>query len=90
MSWTFGSFLGPVLSGSLVEQAGYYEMCRVLGMLLLLLGSMKIVTDQSSGDLFRFVNQCICELVKTVPSFACEGFLLIKINRRPLGLDLIL
>ena len=62
MSWTVGSFLGPVLSGSLVEQAGYYEMCRVLGMLLLLSGSMKIVTDQPSGDLFRFVNQCIREL----------------------------
>lgn len=45
MSWTLGSFLGPILSGSLVEQAGYYEMCRVLGMLLLLLGSMKTVTD---------------------------------------------
>ena len=71
MSWTLGSFLGPILSGSLVEQAGYYGMCCVLGMLLFLPGSMKIVTDQPSGDLLRFVNQCMCEPVKTRPSFAC-------------------
>ena len=45
--------------------------CAVLVMLLFLPGSMKIVTDQPSGDLLRFVNQCMGEPVKTGPSFAC-------------------
>lgn len=33
MSWTAGSFVGPILSGFLVEQIGYYEMNCVMGWL---------------------------------------------------------
>ncbi|PLB42555.1 putative MFS multidrug transporter [Aspergillus candidus] len=33
MSWTAGSFVGPILSGFLVEQIGYYEMnCVMAGL----------------------------------------------------------
>lgn len=33
MSWTLGSFVGPILSGWLAERFGYYEMNCVLGKL---------------------------------------------------------
>ena len=35
MSWTAGAFIGPILSGYLTEQIGYYEMNCVIGSLLL-------------------------------------------------------
>lgn len=31
MGWTIGAFLGPILSGYLVETIGYYEMTGVIG-----------------------------------------------------------
>lgn len=31
MGWTLGSFIGPLLSGVLVEEGGYYAMCCALG-----------------------------------------------------------
>ncbi|KAF3401664.1 hypothetical protein F1880_009986 [Penicillium rolfsii] len=31
LSWTFGLFLGPIMSGQLTEKIGYYEMNSVLG-----------------------------------------------------------
>lgn len=31
LSWTFGLFLGPIVSGQLTETLGYYEMSCVLG-----------------------------------------------------------
>ena len=31
MGWTLGTFIGPILTGTLVEQVGYYEMTCVLG-----------------------------------------------------------
>ncbi|KAI9037141.1 putative MFS multidrug transporter [Aspergillus affinis] len=34
MSWTLGSFVGPILSGWLAERFGYYEMNCALGMIL--------------------------------------------------------
>lgn len=33
MSWTLGMFIGPIVSGYLVEKLGYYEMSCVLGAL---------------------------------------------------------
>lgn len=32
MSWTLGSFVGPIISGWLAERFGYYEMNCVLGL----------------------------------------------------------
>jgi hypothetical protein len=31
LSWTFGLFLGPIVSGQLTEKVGYYEMNCILG-----------------------------------------------------------
>ncbi len=30
-SWTFGLFLGPIVSGQLTEKVGYFEMSTALG-----------------------------------------------------------
>ncbi|KAK1145686.1 hypothetical protein N8T08_003922 [Aspergillus melleus] len=38
MSWTLGSFVGPILSGWLAERFGYYEMNCALAVLCLLSG----------------------------------------------------
>lgn len=35
MGWTLGSFIGPLLSGVLVEEGGYYAMCCVLAAICL-------------------------------------------------------
>lgn len=35
MSWTLGSFLGPILSGVLIERVGYYQMSCTLGVIRL-------------------------------------------------------
>jgi MFS family permease len=31
MSWTLGAFIGPILSGYVTEQVGYYEMNCIIG-----------------------------------------------------------
>lgn len=35
-AWTFGKFLGPIVSGILTEGAGYYDMCFAFGESVLL------------------------------------------------------
>lgn len=59
MGWTLGSFIGPILSGFLVEQAGYYEMSCVLGTFSYPFAIL--VTNLSSGYMLGFFDQRVRE-----------------------------
>lgn len=55
--WTLGTFMGPILTGTLVEQVGYYEMECVLGRSFCATcgDGNRIANIDCSGDLFRFL-----------------------------------
>lgn len=60
MGWTLGSFIGPLLSGVLVEEGGYYAMCCVLGTLPIFHHTMT-VTNIPSAYLLGIIDQRLCE-----------------------------
>ena len=60
MGWTLGSFIGPLLSGVLVEEGGYYAMCCVLGIPPISRHTMT-VANISSAYMLGFIDQRLRE-----------------------------
>ena len=51
MSWTLGIFFGPIISGTLADHVGYFEMNTVLGIFPLALGTRHLLTSFGSAVL---------------------------------------
>lgn len=56
MGWTLGAFIGPIISGYIAEQVGYYEMSCVIGLFPTTLNFVTTLTELAIVCLLSGVN----------------------------------